>query len=97
MLPENHMDQQITPVLLDLLRKARRHTEIAPARPLSSQMKSGLQTVTLYFQQPIVFLGKNNKTQNLCYHGTGSDGSAREAIREQQQGASLLEQCHRQA
>ena len=65
MLPENHMDQQITPVLLDLLRKARRHTEIAPARPLSSQMKSGLQTVTLYFQKPMVFLRKNKETRNL--------------------------------
>ena len=32
------------------------HPEIAPARPLSSQMKSGLQTVTLYFQKPVVFL-----------------------------------------
>ena len=78
MLPENHMDQQITPVLLDLLRKARRHPEIAPARPLSSQMKSGLQTVTLYFQKPMVFRRKNNKTRNLCYHGTGSEESARE-------------------
>ena len=71
MLPENHMDQQITPVLLDLLRKARRHPEIAPARPLSSQMKSGLQTVTLYFQKPMVFLRKNNKNANLSDVRTG--------------------------
>ena len=39
---------------------------------------------TLYVQKHVVFLWFYNKSRNLCYHGTGSEEGAKEAIREQQ-------------
>ena len=35
-----------------------------------------------------------NKSGNLCYHGTGSEERAREAVRGQQKGMSMQEHCN---
>ena len=42
----------------------------------------------------LVFLRKNNKNGNLCYHGKGSEERAREAVRGQQKGMSMPEHCN---
>ena len=49
---------------------------------------------TLYFQKCMVFHLFYNKSGNLCYHGTGSEERAREAVRGQQKGMSMQEHCN---
>ena len=42
-------------------------------------------------QKYMVFHWFYNKSKNLCYHGTGSEEHAREAVRGQQKGMSVPE------
>ena len=47
-------------------------------------MKMGSNLGGLRPSKTLVFLRKYNKNGNLCYHGTGSEESAREAVCEEQ-------------
>ena len=45
-------------------------------------------------QKHMVFLRKYKENGNLCYHGTGNEERAREAVRGQQKGMSMQEHCN---
>ena len=42
----------------------------------------------------MVFCLFYSKNENLCYHGTGSEERAREAVRGQEKGMSVQEHCN---
>ena len=57
--------------------------------------KHFLKTGNLYHKKCMVVIRENKEFRNRCYHGTGSEESAREAVRGQQKGTSVPEQCTR--
>ena len=65
----------------------------APEEP-SQRSKKRPVLRPLLVQKPMVFHWFYSKSENLCYHGTGSEESAREGVRGQLKGTSLPEPCN---
>ena len=55
-------------------------------------VKTGSNLRKFRHSKTLVFLRKYNKNENLCYHGTGSEESAREGACGQNDGRSCFEQ-----